>query len=228
MEINTQTAAETSALTASSDSAATVAAAEAQTLGQTEFLKLMIAQVQNQDPFSPMENGDFIGQMAQFSSVDGIKKMNTSLESMAAAYNHGQSLQAATLVGRQVVAPTSAAILTDGKPVVGEVDLSDSTSSLVVEVRSATGDLVQSIDLGPRSSGRAPFAWDGKDSDGNQQVDGNYYVVASGPVEGIEKEFSALMGLAVKSVSLSGSLQTPQLYLQDGTNIGLDKVEQIH
>jgi flagellar basal-body rod modification protein FlgD len=228
MEINSQTTTDSTAQSGQVSSAASVAAVEATSLGQTEFLKLMIAQVQNQDPFAPMENGDFIGQMAQFSSVDGIKKMNSSLESMADSFNHGQSLQAASLVGRQVVAPTSAAILTAGNPVFGEVDLTDNVSSLLVEVRDQNGGVVQSIDLGPQASGRINFSWDGADESGNQQLDGMYYVGASAPVGGVEKEFATLMGVTVQSVSLNGALKTPQLLLSDGTNIGLDKVEQIH
>lgn len=198
-----------------------------QSLGQEEFLELMVAQVQNQDPFAPMENGDFIGQMAQFSSVDGINAMNASLENMSAAFAHGQSLQAATLVGRQVVAPSSTANLTAGNPVQGEIDLTDSVSSLVVNVRDQSGVLVQSIDLGPQAPGRVAFSWNGKDAEGNQQLDGKYFVNAGAQVDGEEKSYTALTAVKVESVALTGT-GTPQLYLANGTNIGLDEVEQIH
>jgi flagellar basal-body rod modification protein FlgD len=198
-----------------------------QTLGQEDFLKLMVAQVQNQDPFAPMENGDFIGQMAQFSSVDGINAMNASLENMSKAFSHGQSLQAATLVGRQVVAPSTTANLTAGKPLQGEVDLTDSVSSLVVNIRDSSGVLVESLDLGPQAAGRVSFSWDGRDSEGNQQVDGDYYINAGAQVGGEEQSYSTLTAVKVESVALSG-LGTPQLYLANGTNIGLDEVEQIH
>ena len=198
-----------------------------QSLGQEDFLKLMVAQVQNQDPFAPMENGDFIGQMAQFSSVDGINAMNASLENMSAAFAHGQSLQAATLVGRQVVAPSSTANLTAGNPVQGEIDLTDAVTSLVVDIRDQSGVLVQSLDLGPQAPGRVAFSWNGQDDEGNQQVDGKYFVNAGAQIDGEEKSYSALTAVKVESVALS-AMGAPQLYLANGTNIGLDEVEQIH
>ncbi len=227
MDINSATTATaTQTATASSSSTADLS----QTLGQKDFLKLMVAQIQNQDPFAPMENGDFIGQMAQFSSVDGINKISTSMESMTAAFSHGQSLQAATLVGRQVVAPSSAAILTDGKPAVGEINLTESVASLMVDIKNDAGDLVRSIDMGPQVQGTVPFNWDGKDNNGNQLFAGNYQVSASAVIGGEQKNFSTMMSVKVDSVSLSGSglMKTPQLFLADGTNIGLDKIKQIH
>ena len=223
--LNTTTASTTAQIT---NTLPTESADISQSLGQEDFLKLMVAQVQNQDPFAPMENGDFIGQMAQFSSVDGINSMNDSLETMSAAFTHGQSLQATSLVGRQVVAPTATATLTAGNPVVGEVDLTDGVSSLVVDVKDSSGGIVQSLDLGPQAAGRVPFSWDGLGNDGNQQLDGEYHISANAMVNGEPAYFSTLMPVKVESVSLGGALQTPKLTLADGTNIGLDKVEQIH
>jgi len=199
-----------------------------QSLGQEDFLKLMVAQVQNQDPFAPMENGDFIGQMAQFSSVDGINEMNASLEKMSSAFSHGQTLQAATLVGRQVVAPTPTATLTSGHSIVGEVDLTDGVSSLMVDVKDSAGSIVKSIDLGPQAAGRIPFSWDGVGDDGNQQLIGEYHLSANAMLNNETVHFSTMMPIKVESVSVGAGVQTPQLTLADGTRIGLDKVEQIH
>lgn len=199
-----------------------------QSLGQEDFLKLMVAQVQNQDPFAPMENGDFIGQMAQFSSVDGINEMNASLEKMSSAFSHGQSLQAATLVGRQVVAPTPTATLTTGNSIVGEVDLTEGVSALVVDVKDSSGSIVKSIDLGPQAAGRVSFEWDGVGDDGNQQLAGDYRLSANAMLNGERAYFSTMMPIKVESVAVGAGVQTPQLTLADGTKIGLDKVEQIH
>jgi flagellar basal-body rod modification protein FlgD len=127
-----------------------------------------------------------------------------------------------------VVAPTATATLTAGNPVVGEVDLKDGVSSLVVDVKDSAGAIVQSLELGPQAAGRVPFSWDGFSSDGNQQLSGNYHLSASAMVSGEKAYFSTLMPVKVESVSLGGALQTPKLTLADGTNIGLDKVEQIH
>jgi len=201
-----------------------------QSLDQTDFLKLMIAQVKNQDPFEPMDNGEFIGQMAQFSSVDGIKKMSTNLDEMAKSFQQGQGLQAATLVGRQVIAPTSAAILTAGQPVIGQVDLPGSTSSLVVEVKDAYGSVVRTMDLGIQKKGVVPFSWDGKNSEGVMQPDGSYYTAVKGNLSDKEGEstLSTEMAITVASVAVGSGTAEPQLFLKDGTKIGLSDVKQIN
>ena len=74
-------------------------------LGQDDFLELMIAQVQHQDPFQPMENGEFIAQMAQFATVDGIQNMESSISELNGTMASNQALTATTLVGRSVMAP---------------------------------------------------------------------------------------------------------------------------
>ena len=225
MELNTTAQATASQIT---NTLPTESADLSQALGQEDFLRLMVAQVQNQDPFAPMENGDFIGQMAQFSSVDGINKISESMETMTSAFSQGQSLQAASLVGRQVVAPTDTATLTAGNPVTGEVNLTSGVSSLAIDIKDVAGVVVKSIDLGAQAAGRIAYSWNGMGDDGSQQLNGEYTVAASGSVAGEETSFSTLMPVQVSSVSLGGAMQTPQLYLANGTNIGLDKVEQIH
>ncbi len=229
MEVtNTTTATSTTTSLQGTSSSSSSTEALNQTLGQEDFLKLMVAQVQNQDPFAPMENGDFIGQMAQFSSVDGINSMNKSLESMAAAFSHGQNLQSASLVGREVVAPTKSAVLSGGKEVEGEIDLPQTVSSLLVEVKDQYGSVVRSMDMGTQAQGTIPFKWDGKNDSGSQMLDGNYYVTASSVVDGETLNFTTSMAVKVNSVSIGSATEGPQLQLADGSNIGLDKVKQVY
>ena len=73
-------------------------------LGKNEFLELLVAQLNNQDPLSPQENGEFIAQLAQFSQVEGIEKLNSSMGSLLSGYQSSQALQASSLVGRKVIA----------------------------------------------------------------------------------------------------------------------------
>ena len=75
------------------------------TLGQSDFLKLMTTQLQNQDPFSPMENGDFIAQMAQFSTVTGIAEMGESLKSLSNQLGEFRIATATNLLGHSVLVP---------------------------------------------------------------------------------------------------------------------------
>ncbi len=74
-------------------------------LGKDQFLELLVAQMNNQDPLSPQENGEFIAQLAQFSTVEGIENMNTSMEALLSGYQSSQALQASSLVGRTVIVP---------------------------------------------------------------------------------------------------------------------------
>ncbi len=92
-------------------------------LGQAEFLELMVAQLKNQDPFKPLENGDFIAQMAQFSAVSGMDKLQSSFDTLAGSLQSNQALQASTLVGRSVLVPASQAPLSPQGNIRGVLDL---------------------------------------------------------------------------------------------------------
>ena len=108
-------------------------------LGQEDFLELMTTQLQNQDPFKPMENGDFLAQMAQFSTVDGIQNLQKSFEQLSQSLVSNQALQAAGLVGRSVLAPTGLAALESGGAVKGVVSLPASSSEVTVHITDASG-----------------------------------------------------------------------------------------
>ena len=84
-------------------------------LGQDEFLTLMIAQFKNQDPFEPMTNGDFLGQLAQFSTVSGISELQTSFDTLAGAISGEQALQAGSLVGKDILTQSEFAIHDQGR-----------------------------------------------------------------------------------------------------------------
>jgi len=75
-------------------------------LGQQDFLELMITQFKNQDPFEPMDNGDFLGQLAQFSTVSGIESLNQGFAGLSESMQSDQILQAASLVGHTILAST--------------------------------------------------------------------------------------------------------------------------
>ena len=94
---------------------------DASDLGLNDFLKLMVAQLNNQDPFEPMDNGEFLGQIAQFGSVTGLEELNQSFHSLAATITSDQGLQASALIGREVLAPIATGELTAGGMLRGQV-----------------------------------------------------------------------------------------------------------
>ncbi len=177
-------------------------AASKDRLGQDEFLKLMVAQLKNQDPMKPMQNGEFMAQMAQFSAVTGIQELQNSFSQFATAMQSNQALQASALVGRTVLAPGDVAVLSPGGGVSGAVDLPSSTSKLTVAVFSPSGQLVRRMDMGPQTGGLVDFKWDGKTDAGDMAPAGNYKLAASVMIDSKPVAVDTLVASTVESVTL--------------------------
>jgi len=154
-------------------------AARGQDLGQDDFLHLMITQLKNQDPFKPLESGEFLGQLAQFGTVNGLAGLQTSFDSLASSLVSSQALQASTLVGRSALAATATLARTAGETVAGAVDLPATTSGVTVMVRDAAGQPVRTLSIGAQSAGLASFTWDGLDDAGDPAAAGRYTFTAA-------------------------------------------------
>ena len=129
------------------------------TLGQEDFLKLMTTQLQNQDPFSPMENGDFIAQMAQFSTVTGITEMSESLKGMSSQLGEFRIATATNLLGHSVLVPGTTARPDANGEIHGVLDLPVASSATNVSFLNDAGEMVHNIDLGAQASGLVGFDW---------------------------------------------------------------------
>ena len=134
-------------------------------LGQEDFLKLMTTQLQNQDPFAPMENGEFIAQMAQFSTVTGITSMDESLKNVAAKLGETRIATAANMLGHSVLVPGKIARANDDGSVNGVIDLPSASTNVNVVFKSQNGEIIDTINLGNQSSGLVGFAWHGAPKD---------------------------------------------------------------
>ena len=153
-------------------------------LGQEDFLELMIAQVRNQDPFQPMENGEFIAQMAQFASVEGIQEMQKSIAALSTAMASNQALTASTLVGRSVLAPGGDFALGAEGGVSGVFSTDAPAVSMVMNVYDAAGALVARRQMAPSPDGYTRFAFDGFGADGTRLAAGDYRIEAEALVDG--------------------------------------------
>lgn len=171
-------------------------------LGQEDFLKLMTTQLQNQDPMKPMENGDFLSQIAQFSTVSGIGDLQKSFESLSESLVSNQALQAATLVGRKVLAPTGTAALAQGGSIQGSVELPSASSSVVVNIYDGAGQVIRRLDLGSQAAGPVSFQWDGLMDDGQYAPPGNYLVGAEAGFDGRTEAIETLIASEVRSVTV--------------------------
>ena len=129
-------------------------------LGQSDFLKLMTTQLQNQDPFAPMDNGDFIAQMAQFSTVTGIEDMNASLGKLVVEFDQARIATASNLLGHSVLVPGNIGRPDDEGELHGVLDLPEATISTQLNYIDAdTNNSLFKEDLGPRSTGLVGFKW---------------------------------------------------------------------
>jgi len=115
-------------------------------LGQEDFLRLMVAQLRNQNPLQPMENGEFLTQIAQFGTVSGVRQLNAAFEALSESLYSSQALQAASLVGRRVQVPGGEGYLAEGGGLAFAAELAGSTLETFVEAK------VDSVTL--RGSGR--------------------------------------------------------------------------
>lgn len=174
--------------------------------GQDQFLTLMLAQLRNQDPLKPLEPSEFLGQLAQFSTVTGIQGMQKTLGGLADASRASQVLEGAALVGRSVLTETSAARLSGGSPVNGSVEIPDGASGVEVTIRDATGALVRRMPLEP-VAGAAGFSWNGQTDSGGSAPAGAYRFEAVARFGGRAESLPLLLSQRVESVSFDAAGQ---------------------
>lgn len=176
--------------------------AEKEELGKNEFLELLVAQLNNQNPLEPQSNGDFIAQLAQFSTVEGVEKLNSSMQTILSGYQSSQALQASSLVGRKVIVPSAQAVVDTAETFKASLVLPQSSSNVYVNVYGADGTLATRINMGAQQAGNVSFMWDGKNSDGEVMPPGTYKFEAQASVDGETKGLYTLLPANVDSVTL--------------------------
>jgi flagellar basal-body rod modification protein FlgD len=196
-------------------------------LGQAEFLALMTAQLQYQDPLKPMENGDFLGQMAQFGTVSGINDLNATFNTLSSSFQSNQALQASTLVGRRVLVPSQSGILNEGANLMGSVELAQTASNVVVAIRNSAGQFVNRQELGLQQAGLIDFEWNGLDADGNRLPSGEYQIAAE-VYRGTEVSSGSMFTVVdVESVTLGVGGQDLTLSVSGLGDIDMGQVRKI-
>lgn len=173
-------------------------------LQQEDFLELMVAQFSNQDPFKPMENGDFLGQLAQFGTVSGIEELQGSFETIASSLYSDQALQASTLIDHEVLAPGNIGVLDSSGSIQGAVELANSAVGVDVRITNATGVQVGRVQLPTQGAGLARFEWDGRNESGEPVGPGLYRLEAFATGSGVNEQLPLLVQARVDSVSLGG------------------------
>ena len=162
--------------TSSTSSSKSTTTAEAM---QEQFLTLLMAQLQNQDPLNPLDNSEMTSQLSQINMVSGIQSVNTSLQTLISSLSDSQAMQAASLIGKNVLVPGNSlplAVDSEGKTsgALAGVNLESPADRVTITIKNAAGQVVSTNELGSQKAGVVSFAWDGKDSKGNTMAAGNY------------------------------------------------------
>jgi flagellar basal-body rod modification protein FlgD len=204
------------------------AAPKKKSLGQEQFLKLMTAQMTHQDPTKPMQNGEFLSQMAQFGTVSGIQDLQQSFKNFAASISSDQALQAASLVGRMVSAPSDEGLLAAGGEIKGAVDLPASSSQVNLKILDpVTGDIIGIKSLGGHSAGSVPFVWDGVNNQGNLASPGVYKVQVEAVIDGINTVLQPELQARVESVAMDSGKNSLQVKLAGLGAVSFNQIKQI-
>lgn len=140
---------------------------------QNRFLTLLVTQLKNQDPLNPLDNAAVTTQISQINTVTGIERLNATLETLLGTYTDGQAMQAAGLIGKEVLVAGSRLSLAGGTAN-GGVNLSEPADSVKLTILDAAGRVVQSQKLGAHEAGSFNFVWDGKTDTGASAPDGKY------------------------------------------------------
>lgn len=194
---------------------------------QATFLKLLVTQLQNQDPTSPLDSSQMTTQLAQINTVSGIAQLNTSLSSLSTQLAAGQQTQAALLIGSNVLAPGNSVAVQGGATSSFGVQLANSVSNLTVTVKNAAGVVVNTINAGAQSAGTVPLNWTPTDAAGNTLPDGKYTISATyTDSSGSPNAATTLSAAQVESV-VKQSDGTPGLVLSNGGTVGLSQVASI-
>ena len=207
--------------------AATNSATGSKSLGKDAFLQLLVTQLKNQNPLEPQDNGEFVAQLAQFSSLEGITTLNDTVSGLASNYNSSQALQASSLVGRSVIAPGDKAVVDTSKSFSGTIAVPASVDPVKVNITNADGKVVRTIDLGSEVAGTSTFIWDGKNDAGEVATAGTYTFGATATYDGKATSLVTYLPATVNSVTISQTGGELMLNLAGAGSIALSKVQTI-
>lgn len=189
---------------------------------QDRFLKLLVAQINNQDPLNPMDNAQMTTQMAQINTVNGIQQVNETLQGMASQFASMQVLRAASLVGHEVLLPGSTLTRDPATGAVSSAfDLGGSASQVKIEILSPVGDVLGTINSGAMTAGRHSFSWDASAYGNYPSL--NYRITAVNGQQGV----AATPYTTDKVLAVGASNGTVSVDLQSGTSVPYSRITAI-
>ncbi len=188
-------------ISSTANTAAANATSNSTTLGQADFLKLMTAQMKNQDPFDPVDNTQMVAQMAQFSSLAGITEMSSTLKAISDKLGATTTSDAVSYVGRTVLTAGNVAYGRSSGGIAGAIELGGDATSVNVTITDANGQVLHSEDLGAQEAGTISYDWDGKDATGTDAGTGPFVVTVAAVNGAANVAGTSLVWAPVQSVS---------------------------
>lgn len=221
------------ALNPPDQSTATTKASSVEDMGSEEFLALMIAQLENQDPTNPMDNMAMMNQLAQFGTVGGIQDLNEAFSGLTNTLTGSSAMQAAQMVGRSVATDSNIGTLnTLGVDQAGEIvygvqasaEMGNNSQGGVYYVQDANGELVYSGAIAP-GGGTQLIQWNGRNAEGEQLPQGSYRISAESFYGGQGRPVSVFAHEQVMSVSVGGNNEIT-LNLTGGQSLRVEQVKE--
>ena len=196
-------------------------------MGKQDFLTLFTAQLQNQNPLEPVKNEAFVAQLAQFSQLEALTNMQTSLETFVTSMSGERMLNSAALIGKKVAVSDLPTQLTQGGTIDASIDLPKGAAGIQINVTDARGNLVQELVAGPQVPGTIPIQWNGKDAMGNPAPTGLYRLTASAVVNGKTANVPVNALSTVRSIVTNPSDGSVSVEVDGGKSILLSKVKRV-
>ena len=176
-------------------------------MGKSDFLRLLVTQLQNQDPLNPADSSEFTAQLATFSSLEELQNINSKLSDVSTSQTISTNSQAVDYIGKRIQAIGNNIRVSDGQTTPIEFNLSEDAAGVYIKIYDQGGDFVTDLESGALSSGQQSIEWDGSDYNGNQVEDGSYqYQITAMDADGNATEVTSFTSGTVTGV-----------YYKDGT-----------
>lgn len=197
-----------------------------QEMGKQDFLTLFTAQLQNQNPLDPVKNEAFVAQLAQFSQLEALTNMQSSLDGFVKSMSSGQLLSSSALIGRKVAVADGMSPLQQGGSIDASIDLTEGASGVSLTVQDSQGRTVQELIAGAQNPGTTRLTWDGLDAMGNPAPSGYYRLTATAVVNGKTTTVPVNTLVTVRSIT-TASDGAIRLELDGGKSVPLKDVQRV-
>jgi flagellar basal-body rod modification protein FlgD len=196
-------------------------------MGKQEFLTLFTAQLQNQNPLEPVKNEAFVAQLAQFSQLEALTNMQSSLDTFVTSMSGERMLGSASLIGKKVAVTDTPTQLASGGAIDGSIDLPMGASGIQVSVFDSQGRLVQELTAGPQVPGTTPISWNGKDAAENPVPSGLYRLSAKAVVNGQTTDVPVSTLSTVRAISSNPADGSVSVEVDGGKTMLLTDVKRV-